>query len=595
MKHLGLLVSCATLSALATVLPAQTPAATTEPPAPPAGGDSLSLESSENATVNLVRLLVQRGVITQEDAIGLIRQAEREARVARTQAESVRVAAEQIRLAAAAEIAPAEDDVRVTYVPDHVRRQLAAEVRDEIMADTRAAAAESARAIALDKETSWITRIRPFADFRGRYTTTGFDEANDNTGTLPDFNSISRPIDLADLSTFYPTYNADADRQRAQLRARLGFAADLSEGYTFGLRLATGSGSNPVSTNQTSGDPGNFSKYSIWLDQAFLQWDSDSASDLTLRAMVGRMPNPFHKTELTWDDDLQLDGLALTGTYAASDAVSFFGAVGVFPVFNTSFNFPANQPSKFSSDDRFLTAAQIGIQTDITKSINFKAALAYYLYSDVEGAPSDPFVPLSANDSGSTDGRRPGFAQKGNTYMPLRDISSVAANGFGTTDQWQLYGLASEFTPLVATAQLDLNHFEPFQISLLAEAVQNTSYGTRRYAGDPRFDPIYFGGGNEGGDHGYLLGMSVGDAALLERWDWRAGIDYRFLQSDAILDAFADSDFGGGGTNLKGFTLSARLALAARVYLAMRWLSASEISGAPFRSDVFQFDINSKF
>jgi len=61
------------------------------------------------------------------------------------------------------------------------------------------------------------------------------------------------------------------------------------------------------------------------------------------------------------------------------------------------------------------------------------------------------------------------------------------------------------------------------------------------------------------------------------------------------VDGFVDSDFGLGGTNQQGFTLSARLALSARVFLGARWLSASEIEGAQLRSDYFQFDINSKF
>ncbi len=586
MKNLGLLVSCATLTALATPVTAQAADAVV-----PAAAAPLDLATSQNATVNLIRLLVKTGVITQEAAVDLIRQAEREAEMARSQSQSVVAAAEQIKAAAQAELTAGENDIRVTYVPEHVRNEIATDVRNELAAEARKQNWNAA------DEESWTKNIRPFADFRIRYNVINFDDANDNTGSFPDFNAINTgsPYDLSDVTTFYPTINADENRNRVGVRARLGFEADLHEGFIFGTRLATGSGSSPVSTNQTVGSPGNFSKYSLWLDQAFLSWETTGDSDLQLRAVAGRYTNPFFKTDLTWDDDIQLDGIALSGSYKISDGLKLFATAGIFPIFNTAFDFPSNQPDKFASDDRYMSALQAGFDANLTKDIRLKVAVAYYMFDDIEGAPSDPYVPLSDDDAGSTDGRRPGFAQKGNTYMPLRNITPTAANGFGTTNQWQYFGLASEFRPIVATAQLDLNHFEPFQITFFGEAVKNTAYDVNRFSGNPAFAPVFFGGGNKGGDTGYLIGMSVGSAALEKRWDWRAGIDYRYLESDAFVDGFVDSDFGLGGTNQQGFTLSARLALGARVFLGARWLSASEIEGAPLRSDYFQFDINSKF
>lgn len=587
MKQLGFLLSCATVAALTTPCTAQTAEVTG-----PAASGQLDLDTSQNATVNLIRLLVKTGVITHEAAVDLIRQAEREAQVAQAQTKSVVAAAEQIKAAAQSEIAANEADIRVTYVPAHVRQEIAADVRNELAAEARK------NRWGGSNDDSWTSRIQPFADFRARYNSVSYDDANDTTGAFPDFNEINTgsPYDLADLTTFYPTINADEQRERVAVRARFGFEADLTDGFVFGTRLATGSGSSPVSTNQTVGSPGNFSKYSLWLDQAFLSWETTGDSDLQLRARVGRYPNPFFKTDLTWDDDLQFDGVSLSGTYKVSDRFKLFGTAGLFPIFNTSFNFPANQPDKFASDDRYMTAIQAGFESEVTKSIRLKGAIAYYMFEDIEGAPSEAFVPLSDEDAGSTDGRRPGFAQKGNTYMPLRNITPTAANGFGTTNQWQYFGLASGFRPIVATGQLDLNHFEPFQITFFGEAVKNTAFDVNRYAAlSPQFDPVFFGGGGKGGDTGYLLGVSVGSAAMLKRGDWRAGLDYRYLESDAFVDGFVDSDFGLGGTNQQGFTVSARLALGAHVFIGARWLSASEVDGAPLRSDYFQFDINSKF
>ena len=595
MKHLGLLLSCATLATFAYPLSAQ--------PAAPAPATELNLDASPNATVNLVRLLVKQGLIPRDAAVDLIRQAEAEARQARAQSAAVTAAAEQIKQAAEAEIQNNDSDVRVTYVPEHIRQEIATEVRNEISAKAQAENWGRPR----NDETSWTSRLRPAADLRARYNSTTFDKANDNTGEFVDFNSIntSGAINEATFGTTpYPGINADQTRTPSNLRLRAGFDADLREGFSMGVRLATGNGSSPVSTNQTLGSPGNFSKYSLWLDQAFLLWESGDDL-LAYRLRVGRMPNPFFNTELTWDQDIQFDGITASVAGELHHDIRYFATGGIFPIYSTSFNFPTFNSSgngaayaNFPSDDRYLTAGQIGLEAYPISNVHVKGSLAYYLFQDIEGKPSTPYVPLSARDAGNTDGRRPGFAQKGNTYMRLRDISPTVANGAGTTNKWQFYGLASEYTPLVGTLQIDLNHFEPYQVTFYSEAVLNTAYDVTRYdkhSANTDFSPLFFGGGSEGGSFGYLVGVSVGDAVLAQRWDWRAGLDYRLLGSDAIVDGFSDSDFGGGGTNVQGVTLYGRLALGARVFLGARWLSASEIEGTSFRSDTLQIDLNSKF
>ena len=98
-----------------------------------------------------------------------------------------------------------------------------------------------------------------------------------------------------------------------------------------------------------------------------------------------------------------------------------------------------------------------------------------------------------------------------------------------------------------------------------------------------------------GGDTGWLINLNFGNVVLQKRWDWNANVGYRYVESDAVIDGFCDSDFGGGGTNLKGFTLGGGLGLSSRVWLAARWMSADSIAGPTFKTDIFQFDINAKF
>ena len=53
--------------------------------------------------------------------------------------------------------------------------------------------------------------------------------------------------------------------------------------------------------------------------------------------------------------------------------------------------------------------------------------------------------------------------------------------------------------------------------------------------------------------------------ALEKFGDWQAAVGYRYVESDAVVDGFTDSDFGGGGTNVQGFTIGGNVALSTLV------------------------------
>ncbi|MFU8847533.1 MAG: putative porin [Opitutales bacterium] len=551
---------------------------------------------SENATINLIRLLVERGVLAPEDSVDLIRQAEREAQIARNQTTAIQTAAAEIRAATEEEAKFSDEDIRVTYVPEYVRQEIAADVRHEL----------SQRYSRFDdrerpESPEWIHRFRPYGDFRLRAEYINFPEGNDSTGAFTDFNAINTgaPFDLAG-SVFPPVLNADQDRDRTRLRVRFGFETDIEEDLTFRLRLATGNGISPVSTNQTLGSPGNFGKYQIWLDRAFLHYKMSPSADLTLDLLAGRFENPFFSTSLIWDGDIGFDGIALRGRYEINSDWSTFFTLGAFPVFNTALNFPSNRGDKFSSDDRWLYGAQFGFDHTVNKNINLRASLALYEFSEVEGKLSTPFTPLSAADAGDTDGRRPTFAQKGNTYMPLRQIAPAPENNFGNSNQFQYFGLATPFRVAAASFRADFNHYEPVQVSVFGELIQNLAaddgdieaLAVNNRGPEPAPGAL---GRYEGGDLGWIAGVSVGDPLMNARGHWRVGLDYRYLESDATVDAFTDSTWGLGGTNMKGVSLTGHYMITPSMTLGARWLSASEIAGPRFRSDIINIDLSTEF
>ncbi|MBB4198984.1 hypothetical protein GGD83_002795 [Rhodoblastus sphagnicola] len=584
----------------------------TDPQAPPPAKNSDQKRAtvskakpmSPNMSINLVNLLVKRGALSEEEAQGLIKQAEDEAYVSRQATKDAAAKASEAAKAATAAASAAEPRGarHVTYVPEIVKQQLREQIKQEVMEKAKN---ENWASPGLYPE--WAERIHVYGDLRGRYQGSFYPQGNDPSGT-PNFNQINTgsPYDNSPVSSnpyYYPTYNSDQNRQQYLLRARLGLAADLTNGFAAGFRFATGQSNSPVSTNQTLGATGgNFSKYSLWLDRAFLSYKP--FDDATF--YLGRFDNPFWSpTDIVWSKELGFDGAAVQVKHDVGDDFTPFAVLGAFPIYNTDLNAGINlgvnngQPSKFKNTDKWLFGVQVGFFREINPETAVRFGVAYYDFDNVQGKYSDLCSVLNASDACNTDLTRPSFAQKGNTYRTLRNIESTASNTYGTTSQFQYFGLASEYRPLVVSAQADFTHFNPAHIILDGEYVTNTAFD-RSLLRTVAVNNIGSGtstksGVFNGGNQGWLGRLTVGDKEIKQLWDWNVHAGYKYLESDATVDAFADADFGLGGSNLQGYFLGGNLGLSQNVAASLRWMSAKNIAGAPYAVDVVQLDVNAKF
>ena len=555
---------------------------------------------SSNATVNLINLLVKQGTLTEEQAATLVKQADDEAYVARQATRDATAKAEgaEKKATTAADAASPPGTKRVTYVPEVVKKQLREEIRAEVMDRAHKEGWASP-----GKYPEWAQRIRFYGDIRARYEGDFYPPGN---GPLQNFNAINTgsPFleDNANAINPYlpPTYNTTQDRNRFRFRARLGADVDLFDGFTAGLRIATGESSSPISTNQTFGtNGGNFSKYALWLDRAFVKYQP--VQDVV--ASVGRFDNPFWSpTDLAWYKDLGFDGFAIQARHEVAEGVTPFFVGGAFPVFNTDLNAGLNTsdlsgPIKLASRDKWLFGAQSGFAARFDPETTLTMAVAYYDFTNVQGKVSSPCLVATASDSCNTDLLRPPFAQKGNTYMRLRDIPTLTSPV--TTLNYQYYGLASDFKPVVASAQLDFSQFNPVHIILDAEYIWNTAFNrsavasvaVNNFAPGTQTAPGPYNGGNQG----WLARMTVGNKEIKHLWDWNAHVGYKYLESDAMVDAFVDSDFGLGGTNLKGYFIGGNVGLGENIWASVRWMSANNIAGLPYAVDIVQLDLNARF
>jgi hypothetical protein len=89
--------------------------------------------------------------------------------------------------------------------------------------------------------------------------------------------------------------------------------------------------------------------------------------------------------------------------------------------------------------------------------------------------------------------------------------------------------------------------------------------------------------------------VSFGDPTVDAFGRWRAAVGYRYVQADAVLDAWTDADFHGGGTNADGYYFWGSMGLTHNTWVRLRYLSANEIVGPRYGLDIWQLDFNARF
>jgi hypothetical protein len=494
-------------------------------------GEREDLEALRQTTLAIIDALVEKGILDKAAAETMVRQA-----------------GEKGREQAAAQAKAEAGVVRVPYIPEVVKREIREQIRQEVVAQAKTERWGDVNAVP-----EWVERLKWEGDLRVRHQSDLFDDGN----APQDFN-LDGKMD-----------NTTEDRERLRVRARLGLTAQVTHNITGGLRLATGNTSDPVSTNQTLGTTAN--KYSLVLDRAFVKyrpWD-------WLNVSGGRLPNPFFSTDLVWDDDLNFEGIAAAVNLNTQEPVTNFkpfAAFGLFPLQEIE-----SSPTNLAKD-KWLFGAQAGLDWTPSGNSRWRLGLAYYDYRNISGVRNP--TPLA---NGFYDATAPQFRQKGNSLY----LIDTDANNNGTADD-PIWGLASRYRLANLTAAVDLSHFDPVHVVLSADVVKNVGYDKTEMA-------ARMGAGYQARTLGWQTRATVGWPVLDRPYNWQVFLGYRYLERDAVLDAFTDSDFRLGGTDSQGFFLGGSFAWDRNAWLSAKWLSADEIDGLPFAVDVLQVDFNARF
>jgi hypothetical protein len=547
--------------------PAAPPPASAPAPAAtsPAAQEQRNLNELRDTVINLLQGLVQKGVLTREQAEQMVKSAQDKA------AADAAVAQQQKEQQEKAEAGA----VRVPYVPqivkDEISKQVAEQVTPEVTKQVVAEAKSEEWGIpgALP---DWIKRITISGDMRVRGEGDVFPRGN-VIDSYPYLNwaaiNAAGGFAKAGQAAFL---NTSVDHYYLLGRLRLNFDAQLDSGWSVGSRITTGTLTNPDSTNQVLGQYGG--RYQANIDLAYLKWVGGDpvASRQLLTLSGGKMPNPFTSSELVWDTDVTFEGVAATYRLGiAGDAARphyLYATIGAFPV---------QDDSLYPQLDKWLYAGQLGLDLHSESGSRLQLAAAYYDFNHIVGEQNT----YESTETGGQplDFTAPPYLQKGNTVFDIRNTSDDTEN---------LFALASEYKELETLIEADYVISPKYRLGFYADFVKNLGYNTAdvsaRYGAyvAPRVK-------------GYQSELSFGSNLMNHFAAWRGFVGYRYLQRDAVIDAFTDQDYHLGGTDAKGYYLGSDFNFTRRTWLRVRYMAFDAIDGPPLAIDTWQIDVNARF
>ncbi len=299
------------------------------------------------------------------------------------------------------------------------------------------------------------------------------------------------------------------DNNRWRIRARLRAEAEISEAWSAAIGLASGS-DDPVSTNQTLTD--GFATKGFSLDLAYFDFHPKAIAGLAV--VGGKMKLPFEtadKTELLWDGDLNPEGLALRFGRSLGAKAKMFLNGGLFYVRDSD-----------PDDESYFAGVQAGFNVKVSDDVKITVGGGYYDYS---GAQNMPFF-----------------------YKPDKNYGN-SKKVIGSTASGDVYGYALDYDEFEALGVVDVALSDKAGLKLYGNYVTNVAADSL--------------------GAGWLFGGALSSGK--DRGSVKIYANYRQLEADAVVGAFTDSDFIGGGTNGKGIELGAAYGVAKNVSLDLTY------------------------
>ncbi|MEP6568380.1 MAG: putative porin [Acidobacteriota bacterium] len=379
--------------------------------------------------------------------------------------------------------------------------------------------------------------------------------------------------------------NELSPRHRMRLRARLQMRGSINNEFDWGMRLATGSFADNISTNQTLTD--FFTRKPFELDQAFITYKPKRVAGLRLQG--GKFEPPWAFTELTIDNDLMVEGFNESYTHASKKSklkeMIFVAFQLPFLERNSAFVRNANgtvniDQSRRGGRDLALYGGQVRarFEPNAKVALSLSASDLYFsgtqFISPVQVFGSNLLLPLTFTIPAA--GGNP--AQTITTQVAIsRDLLVAGHGGLGLTNASNNATnrdgrLASGYNLVDLLARLELKQSKRFPVTVLLNLVTNTQTHNVVSAGPGGADLLVPNHENQG----FWGEVQIG--ATKARGDMQLGYTFMRIEKDAVLTPFNFSDVT-QQSDIRGHRFQFSYAADARVTLSMTGIFTERPNG----------------
>ncbi|MEK7868561.1 MAG: putative porin, partial [Candidatus Omnitrophota bacterium] len=319
--------------------------------------------------------------------------------------------------------------------------------------------------------------------------------------------------------------------EKSRFRMRFGTESKVNDQTEVYFGLASGSSTDPRSTNQTLQD--SFAKKSVYIDHAYASYTPAAWATL----FAGRMKNPVYQTgDMLWDTDINPEGIAVQLKHALGAKADFFMNNAFFILDDTA------SPNGTGADPAMFVI-QPGIALKVNDKTKLKLAGAYYGFNSVKNQVLD-------NSSGTNT-----LSGQGTSLLNYDFDSWSVSSELGIKEPLKI-----GFIPYIA---------------VFGDYIENM---------DPSTENI-----------GYIAGFKFGNEKVANWKQWQAKYMYRSIGKDAVLDIFPDSDAYGGFTDVKAHEYLLSYGLNKNVTLDLDYYQNDRIKAAKNKEKLLQVDLNFKF
>lgn len=321
------------------------------------------------------------------------------------------------------------------------------------------------------------------------------------------------------------------ERTRTRYKITMGVKTEASDFYG-DLAFAMGSGGR--SDNSTFGAVnGANNKDALLVKRAMIGWHTFDWLDLE----AGRITNPLYTTQMVWDSDLTVEGLAEKANFKVGDTDVFLTAFQAQYEGDRRKNDPGVNSATSGTNE--LLAFQGGGKFKITDNISAKAAITYYTYTnnDIAGV----FVPAVGNGAGS-----------GTNPLATNDLKIIeipAEIGF----------------KFDSASNLSYKVFGDYALNLDGDKRRDRAIAST--LSNAANDTALRAAGND--DTAWLVGLGIDSKQdkLPKKGDWNAKLWYQDVGIYSLDPNTPDSDFFDSRVNMKGVVFKGEYALRDNVFV----------------------------